>query len=512
METTMSRGEDTSAAEQVVRIAAVVGTVVWMALLTFVPVANNDFWLQARIGQLIIESGEIPHTLLFPFTWAKDYAFNAHEWLPSILFHWFDVVLGHERLPLVAGTLGLLQFGLCVLMAYRASGRLPTSLVLAAIAMLLANYRYHLRPELFAIVLLLVLLIILDAYRTHGRWRVLVWTIPIAAVWANSHGSFMLGPVVALLFAAGQAVDTLRRLATGGRPTMRHAAKQALPYIAVAAGMLMASLVTPLGVGLFHFVFNLSGSEVTQTFINEWSPTLSARFIRTPQFVIFAIAAMGCAALGIVQRRHVVASDALLVLAFAALALQRTRFVALFGFAALLFCARLLSKSSRQERHLTTWAAAAGVSAIGIAIALKFGNVWGAFPFAAPSNNFTELMRQRLSQPSMQGNVLTTYELGAELVYRAWPRLRPSLDSRIDSYGDQYFLMHEHLMIEEPLLKAFIADFDVRYMLLLPRDYQRIIKLRAVKSDWLVELADHKMILLRRADVEPSKLESVSGR
>ncbi|HWH81920.1 MAG TPA: hypothetical protein VNU71_06765, partial [Burkholderiaceae bacterium] len=59
-------------------LAAAAMTVL-IGLLTFSPPATNDFWLQAKIGELIVDTGAIPHTVLFPFTWARDYPFNAHE-------------------------------------------------------------------------------------------------------------------------------------------------------------------------------------------------------------------------------------------------------------------------------------------------------------------------------------------------------------------------------------------------------------------------------------------------
>jgi hypothetical protein len=489
--------------ERALVVLAAAAMVVWVALLTFVPVSSNDFWLQARVGQLIVESGAIPRTLLFPFTWAKDYPFNAHEWLPSIVFHLLDRAIGHEAMLFVQGGLGLIQFALCVTLARSLSASVPASLLLAGIAMLVANYRYHLRPEIFALVLFVLLLRVMVEHQQRGRRSVLLWTVPIAIVWANSHGSFLLGPIIAGLFAVGEAGERLRgRSPASPSACWMDAWHAAAPYVATAFAMALLSLLNPLGIGLFHFAFELSGSEVAKTFIHEWSPTLSARFVREPEFWIFVVATAATLSLAVVRRRYLKLSDVLLLAAFGWLAMQGTRYITWFGFAALIPCARLASAGPGDAaRRRLLLAAVACTAAIGIGVALKFGNVWGAYPFSAPSHRFTEPMIERLSRPEMKGNVLNTYELGAELIYRAYPRLRPSIDSRSDSYGDQYFIMHEHLMIEEPLLKEFLSDFDVRYMLLLPRDYQRVSKLRVVRDHWLVEFSDHKMVLLVRKEL-----------
>jgi hypothetical protein len=501
MEATLNRGQWAAPGDSILRIAALVTMVAWMALLHFVPVSANDFWLQAKVGQIIVETGEIPKTVLFPFTWAKDHAFNAHEWLPSIVFHLLDKAFGNDGLLFVQGTIGLLQFGLCVLLARRLSGSLGAALLLAALAMVVANYRYHLRPEIFALLLLVLLLHVLSVYREERRHHVLLWSVLIAVIWANAHGSFLLGPVVASIYAAGESLQSLRHpVGNSARVRLTQAATASAPYVAVAIAMAVASLLNPAGIGLLRFALELSASDVTKTFVSEWSPTLSAQFMTRAPFWIFVGASLGAITLVAANRRHVTATDLLLLLGFTGLALQRTRFVVLFGLVALAVCARIIGAGGpwRRVSDRALMAGAIALSVVGTALTLRFGNVWGAYPFAAPTNNFTAPMLERLSRPEMKGNVYNSYELGAELIYRTYPRLRPSIDSRIDSYGDRYFLLHENMLFDEAPMRAFIADFDVRYMLLTRRDFDRIRLKEELMSGWRVDYVDRRNILLER--------------
>jgi hypothetical protein len=485
------------------RVAAVVALVVFVGLLTFVPVASNDLWLQEKIGQMIIENGEIPRTVLFPFTPVRDNVFNAHEWLPSIVFHLFDKWLGHERLIIAQGLIGMGQFALCLVLARRLSHSLAVGLLLTTMAMLVANYRYHLRPEIFALLLLVVLLHVLTVYRAGARRWVLAWCLPIAVIWANSHGSFLLGPVVCAIFAVGEAGESLRRSARPGLPArLLEAARVGAPYAIAAGGMFAASIANPLGIELPRFALTLSGSEVTKTFIDEWSATLSPRFMTRLPFALFIGAMSITLAVAALCRRSLTMTDGLLLAAFALLAFQRTRFVVLFGFVALPVCARLIGAwPARRDWEGRLLAAGVGVGVVGIALVLPFGNVWGAYPFISPSSDFTAPMIERLSR--LQGNVFNSYELGAELIYRDYPRLRPSMDSRIDSYGDTYFLLHQRLLVDEPQLKSFVAAYDVRYMLLLWREFEQLKKLKGLRDSWRVQFADHKMVLLERVDASP---------
>jgi hypothetical protein len=63
-----------------------------------------------------------------------------------------------------------------------------------------------------------------------------------------------------------------------------------------------------------------------------------------------------------------------------------------------------------------------------------------------------------------------------------------------------YFLHALRLLQSEPQMVAFIGDYDVRYMLLLWRDFEQVRAMSALPaSGWTVRFADHKMVLLGRA-------------
>jgi hypothetical protein len=477
-----------------------------ISILTFVPLSQNDFWLQAAIGRMILQTGEIPHTVLFPFTWVRDNPFNAHEWLPSIAFHLLDKTLGYDGLLFVQGALGLALFALCLGLAYRMTRSTAVALLFACLAMAVANYRHYLRPEIFALLLFVAELHVLTIYRLRGDWRRLLYALPIAIVWANTHGSFLVGPIIAAIFALGEAAESVRRNANRATAQrLRGGVTVGAPYAITALAMLLVSLLNPLGIELLHFALALSGSEVTKTFIREWLPTFSAYFMGRPAFPIFIGSMAVTLAVVVACRRRLTVTDVLLLAAFLVLALTRSRFVVLFGFASLAVCTRLLGAGPwRAGWERAALGISVGVSLVGIALALRFGNAYGAFPFHAQSTDLTEPMIAQLSKPGMQGNVFNSYELGAELIYRTYPRLRPSIDSRIDSYGDRYFLLQEQLQFDEPLLKDFVADFDVRYMLLLWTDFERVKKMESLRENWIMQFADHKAVLLvRRPGFQP---------
>jgi hypothetical protein len=353
---------------------------------------------------------------------------------------------------------------------------------------------------MLALLLFLLLLHVMCRYRDDRRPATLLWTLPLAAAWANCHGSFLLGPVVAILFAAGEGLQAAFASpdATDG-PRLHRAARAAAGYAAAATGMLAASVANPRGTELLSFAFKVQGSQAMKKVIWEWLPTLDPQFVSEPPFWIFAAVGLLSMALLAANRRALTPTDALLFASFGALALQRNRHIVWFAFVDLAVCAHVAGRGRWTARVDAPARVAALLLALaGLGICARVGNVRGDFVYAAQSENFTSTMRAALADPGLSGNVLTSYELGAELIYRDWPRLKPSIDSRIDSYGDAYFIAHQRLFTSEPELQAFLAAYGVNHMLLLPRDLGGVSRMPGIQAAWHVRASDQKTVLLER--------------
>ncbi|MBW8722461.1 MAG: hypothetical protein JF626_11510, partial [Polaromonas sp.] len=488
----MSALSDEQSRFRTATVAALVLGVLAVLVLNVVPTANNDIWLLMKVGELIVDTGHIPQTLLFPFTAVRDNHFNAHEWLASVIFHGFDRAFGADRLMWVIAPFALLQFALCVLLTRRQSRSLGAALLLSLLAMLCANSRFVLRPELFALVFLVCLLLVLDRYRRGGRRTTLLWTLPIAVLWANSHGSFLLGPVAAGLFALGEAL-TVAHSSTGPMTArLRAGWRVGVPYALAGLAMTAACMANPFGWHLLAFPFQLQQSVATRMLVKEWLPTFAPLVMHERPFWIFVVIAAAAVALITALRRHLRATEALLFLFFLALALDRSRHFVWFGFVAATVCARLLGQVTFERRHeMRLRLAAALFSLVALCVSAVVGNAAYATFNYAPSNNLGPALVRELSNPAVKGPVLTSYELGAEVIYRWWPRLQPSIDSRIDSYGDDYALFHVRLLRDEKLLDLFLDGNRVNEMLLLRRDLDLGVRsMPSIRANWHIRLTD----------------------
>ena len=485
---------------RLVTAAAVTFAVALMLMLTVVPVANNDVWILMKVGELIVDTGKIPETVLFAFTTVRDNHFNAHEWLVSVIYHEFDHLWGLDSLIWIMGVFALVQFGLCVWLARRQSGSLGVALILSMLAMVCANFRYVMRPELFALLFLVLLLIVLDRYRQSRRWPTLLWTILLAMAWANCHGSFLLAPGIVGLFALGTAWTAARATPGALASRARAGLREGLPYAVAVVAMTAACAVNPAGWSLLTFPFQLQQSGLIKQVIKEWLPTFSPMFMAASPFWVFMVIFVASLAVVVRLRRHLEATDVLLYVVFTALAMERSRHIVWFGFIAMTVCARLLRHVRLERpRELRVQGAAAVLAFVGFCVCMTVGNVLGSRVYFAPSDNFSADLVAELADPKVSGNVFNTYELGGELIYRDWPRLKPSIDSRVDSYSDEYLLFHIRLLQDEKLLNLFLDANHVNYMLLLWRDFRlKIHDMPSIAANWHVRLSNGDIWLLER--------------
>ena len=456
-----------------------------VALLCFVPASTNDFWLQAAVGRLIWTTGEIPRSALFPFTEVRDFPFQAHEWLSSVAFYLLEDGLGHDRLVFVKGLLGLGLFALLYRLAHRQTKSFHASLLLAVAAMVAANYRFWLRPELFALLLAALQLNLLAGYRESGRRAYLAGCVALALLWANLHASAPVALVIAGAFAAGAFVER--------RPL--------LPYLACLVAMALALLVNPYGARLFAFAWSVENASFLRSYIYEWTPTLHGPFVGSPGFWAFvAYLALVGAALA-AARGRVSATGALLLALFGFLALRTQRHIALFAVVSVYPLSMALAPfASRWERLRVVQAGVPALFVAGVCLLFAWGNLYGGYPYFVPSYRFSPLMVEVLENESLRGNVLNSYSLGGELIYRFYPRLRPAIDSRIDVYGESYVRYLDALNQDQRLFREFVARYDVRYVLLPWQEFdaglRRMPQLQ--RDGWHIAFADHKMVLLAR--------------
>jgi len=229
--------------------------------------AEGDTWWHLVTGERILSAGAWPATDSYSFT-VRGSPWIANEWLGEVAM---AAALRLGGLRGLAVLLVILAASLTLLLYYYAwlcSGNAKAAAAACAVGLPLAGVFFTPRPQLLGYIFLLVTLICLEQFRRRGgRW---LWLLPpVFLLWANVHGSFLMG-----LFALGlYGVCGLRSFQSGQVAAAAWTPGQRLRMLLTILLCLLALLATPYGTRLASYPVELLVQHPHLTsLITEWQP------------------------------------------------------------------------------------------------------------------------------------------------------------------------------------------------------------------------------------------------
>jgi len=220
---------------------------------------DPDFFTHVRTGQLIVETGQIPTTDPFSFTWAGQ-PWTLHEWLSEVFMYLLISATG--VLPSLV-LFGLIPGTLLAILVY-ALVRREVPLRPVALACVLAAWIFvpyvTIRPQAISWLLMAVLVTFLWSLDA-ARPRRALWLIPLFVAWANLHGLWVVGLGVVALYVL---------FTVAGRTPM--AGLAGWRWIAAAfIGCLLAVMLTPAGpAGVLYPLRYIDAGDWGLENIHEW--------------------------------------------------------------------------------------------------------------------------------------------------------------------------------------------------------------------------------------------------
>jgi len=421
-------------------------TLAVMALALWAPavLGDGDTLVHVAAGRLMIAR----HALLTtdPFSYTKAGApWFAHEWLAEVLegaaFNlagWGGVL---ALTALAAGaTAGLLA---------RHTGRMvggATQAVLLVLALSLCSPHLLARPHVLAWPLLEMWtaeLVFARAQDRAPRWRVL----PVMALWANLHGSFMFG----LALAGPFALEALLAAPATGR------VRVVLRWGGFGLAAALMACLTPHGLETILFPLRLMAMPSLGG-IGEWAP---ADF-RTVSPIAIAIAAI--LLLQLLRPVRLTAVRAVLLVGLIYLSLQHIRQEQLLGLVGALILAAPLAQAFPSAEPapppIRRWiGVGAGLLAVALVVArLTIPVAWtdtGTTPVSALAAVPAELRREP---------VLNDYSYGGYLIGQG---VRPYIDGRAELYGEDFLRTYGDISDgDRKALNAELSRRNVRWTLL----------------------------------------------
>ena len=261
---------------ELIGLALAVGFVAAVALDH--PLSNDELWSMAA-GQWMFAH----HALvgLDPFSYTEAHRrWVADEWGSELVLAGLFRVFGATAYVLYAVGLGAACLAACV--AYvRAlgarGGRVAATVLLLAVG-LGATFASD-RGLDFSLLWVPVELLVLTKARDDPRWLFVL--PPLFVLWANTHGSVLLG----LFVLAVELAWSLASPRLVGRVRGLHQSARTRPLALALAGSVVAACVTPYGPGLLTYDLAVARNGQIARFISEW---------RSPDFHSAMVVAVYC--------------------------------------------------------------------------------------------------------------------------------------------------------------------------------------------------------------------------
>ncbi|HET9813505.1 MAG TPA: hypothetical protein VFP57_07605 [Sphingomicrobium sp.] len=413
---------------------------------------DGDVSWHLATGQWILEHRAIPHTDPFSFTWAGK-PWVPIEWGAEVAMALAWRAAGYPGLAALATAALMTLHGLVFFNAARFVRPWMGAVIVVAMDVVLIPMML-VRPHLFAWVLIALWTWLMLRAREQARAPPLAAAL-LMVVWANVHGSFVMGLAIAGAFG----LEAL--LASEDR------ARALREWLIFGIACLAAVFVNANGIaGVLHplKIANLAMLPL----IDEWKPSNPAV---TPFFFAMLAAAL---VLVLLKRPKLHPVRWLLLAGLLVLALLQVRHQAVLAIVAAIVLPTGCTKSTTVEhRTAALLAAAAGALFVAIRAAMPV-----ALPYTEP--NPWKLIAH-VPPPLRSEPVLNGYAMGGPLILSG---IRPYVDGRGDMYGDELVVGYKRITEgDAAALQQAVERWNIRWAI-LPNRYAKLIALLDRSPEW----------------------------
>ena len=415
------------------------------AALTLQQIGSFDYWWHLRTGQLMIETGSVPHADTYTYTAPGSPWIDIH-WLFQLGLYGLYSAGGHTGVVIGKFVLAAVVLALLAPLGYQRN-RPFVSISALAFLLVISCTRYMPRPELVSFVLLAALLRILDRFdRTNDAWIYAI--IPLQLLWVNVHGLFALGIAICGMYFIGE----LGRSPVGFGGAVRRSRLRRLGTVTALATLICVANPNGIEGTLYPLqqleMVSLSGSRGFFGLNNmELQPAIEA-LAPLPLALFLGFVAL-CVLSWILNCKELRVRDALVLVAFIYLAFGAIRNVPLLAIAATPILVRNWNAYLDARAFPTRLPLVAGI-AVSLSLALLVADTVGGRFYARLSTlripgfgiakdiiptgavDWIEHMRP-------PGPIAHHMQEGGYLIWKLYPEYRVMADGRLEVFGPERF-------------------------------------------------------------------------
>jgi len=384
-----------------------------------------DIWYHMKAGEYVSQTRSIPHTDVFAAAPGQEWI--AHDWLAELGLFGIYKFAGVNGLILTKALLTTAVFLILTLLVFRLKSGFYPWLAAFLLSALMLQERMSVRPQMFAFLFLAAFLYVLYSYKNdrvkYARYLVLLPLLELA--WANVQPSYLVGIVMAWIFAFAELVETRKF----SRLTI------------TALAMVPLAFVNPFGFKMLDVIREISNPLFAS--VVEFNSPFSAMYAGSVTSALFALAlVLGVASFALNYKKIDLAS-LLLFAAFAGLAVKGARYISEF---ALVFLPVVCTNLPAGQAPLTKQRALVVVNAaLALVICLAGGlvaaNGFGVyktgireFGLGIRENYYPVKAADFILDNNIGGRMYNDINFGSYLIWRLYPGRKVFIDGRFGSY------------------------------------------------------------------------------
>lgn len=448
-------------------------TVAWGAAIASFSLTDNSFLTHLATGRLILERGSVPTADPYTFT-APGTEWTVQSWIPSVLYASAERLGGASGIHAVV----LAFTGVAAWLLWASTDRLDSLLPRIALvfgSLAIVSGLWGERPYMVGVIGMGLMVLALDGRLPPPA------LVPVFWLWANSHGSFPLGVVLAMLVLIGRRLD-------GTEPMV---AKRVLGWSVVGS---LAAVVGPLGLRAVLFPVTALERSSLLGHVVEWQPP-AFRSIGDRAFLALVAVAFVC----LVRRPSYARALPVIAFTLAAIVAQRNVVVAVMVLAPAIAASLpevgslRVGDRSRVGLAFAVVGTVALLAASTVALISPFGDLAEYPARALAFSEAHNVPAERVATQDFVGNLLTALDGEKANVF---------VDDRVDMLpadliGDSLALLHGGVAWE-----AVLTDRDIDTVIWDRRE--PLGSLLAAQDDWKVVFSDTRWTVACRRTVCPA--------
>lgn len=495
-------------------------------------IIDLDLWLHLKTGELILANKSVP--LSDPYSIFLDgKEWINHEWLFQLVSYIFYKRLGADGLIIMQNIMLLGIFGVLFLRGVRDNNHLFVFVALY-LTLLACAYRFTIRPDIFSLFFLSVYLSLLKKI-CEGRRKTAYWLIFTQLIWTNCHGFSFTGPLLVLVFIAGDLLKRIPGLPSGWVQSQKLSNQQIRHLLWIAFAMIAVTFLNPSGIQGAAYPLNVLGQisgkgKMIFSYIQELAKPFTPKTIFNPSvFPFFKVLILTSLFSFRFNFKKLNLTDVILWLIFLGMALLAIRNIAYFAIVSCFVILDNVNIAMEQGKELPRIFAHKKLKVIFAYILMG-----GLFFFPArTAKTFTEGAVFNYDKYELQStlwNISETYypqkavefllsnkfparmindfNTGSYLIGKAYPRRQIFIDGRTELYGPDFFADYIALgeghaqtinkMIESRSIQGFFLSYSDKNL------HYGLLRFLSLSPDWICVYLDENVIIFLK-DIPENK-------